>query len=321
MDKQWHMTTLALRAGIFLICLLVPLVFCACADGASTSQSSQSNQAETVTDTDNALSDGASFSYPKTLTLPDTSGKDVIDVSHVNDGYVCAHEKSEARLKFQVTKGDATYNYDLPADGTVTVYPINMGDGEYLFRIMQNTEGSNYIEIDRAEADVKLSSEFAPYLIPNVFCDYDENSACVKKARELAAGAKDEAQALEAVCTYVVKNVSYDNDKAAELSTSTGYVPDPDETLAEGKGVCFDYASLGAAMLRTLGIPVKIVTGYVSPGDLYHAWIMVYADGEWKTGEFSVSRDTWSRVDLTFASTGSTEFTGDGASYTDRYVY
>ena len=103
--------------------------------------------------------------------------------------------------------------------------------------------------------------------------------------------------------------------------TSTGYMPDPDETLAEGKGVCFDYASLGAAMLRSLGIPTKVVTGYVSPGDLYHAWIMVYADGEWMSGEFSVSKDTWSRVDLTFASTGSSEFTGDGGSYTDRYIY
>ena len=101
----------------------------------------------------------------------------------------------------------------------------------------------------------------------------------------------------------------------------TGYVPNPDDTLATGTGVCFDYASLGAAMLRSVGLPTKIITGYVTPGDLYHAWIMVYIDGSWHTGEFSVDSNSWSRVDLTFAASGSTEFTGDGTSYTDRYVY
>ena len=141
------------------------------------------------------------------------------------------------------------------------------------------------------------------------------------KARELTADVENQGQAVQRICEYVVENVSYDTPKARELSNATGYVPNPDETLASGTGVCFDYASLGAAMLRSLGFPAKIITGYVSPGDLYHAWIMVYVDGSWKTGTLSVSADEWSRVDLTFAAAGSTEFTGDGTSYTDRYVY
>ena len=141
------------------------------------------------------------------------------------------------------------------------------------------------------------------------------------KARELTADASNQGEAVQRVCEFVVDNVAYDTTKAATLENATGYVPNPDETLATGKGVCFDYASLGAAMLRSLGFPTKVVTGYVSPGDLYHAWIMVYVDGSWQTGEFAVSADEWSRVDLTFAASSSTEFTGDGASYTERYVY
>ena len=213
------------------------------------------------------------------------------------------------------------YNFDLPNDDAPTVYPVNMGNGSYLFRIMKNTDGNNYVEVESATADVTLTSEFAPFIIPNQFCDYDENSACVKKARELTADAENQGQAVQRLCEYVVQNVGYDTSKAEKLSTTTGYIPNPDETLASGTGVCFDYASLGAAMLRSQGFPTKIITGYVSPGDLYHAWIMVYVDGSWQTGEFSVSPDTWSRVDLTFAASGSTEFTGDGTSYTDRYVY
>ncbi len=270
----------------------------------------------------NAQPTGADFSQPATLSMPVVSADGpAIDISHVNDGYVVAHASSASRLKFQVRCGDMVYNYDLPNDDTPTVFPINMGDGSYLFRIMKNTDGNNYVETDSVEADVALVSEYAPFIIPNQFCDYDESSACVAKARELTAGAQNQGEAVQAICEYVVEHVSYDTGKAGELSTTTGYIPDPDATLASGTGVCFDYASLGAAMLRSEGFPTKIITGYVSPGDLYHAWIMVYVDGSWQTGEFSVRPDTWSRVDLTFAASGSTEFTGDGTSYTDRYVY
>ena len=75
-------------------------------------------------------------------------------------------------------------------------------------------------------------------------------------------------------------------------------------------------------MLRSMGFPTKIITGYVGSGDsIYHAWIMVYADGQWHTGMFAVDPKTWSRVDVTFAAAGASEFVGDGSAYTDRYVY
>lgn len=265
---------------------------------------------------------GAAFDPPGQLAMPivSTDSED-IDTSHLADGYVVAHLSSAARLKFQVVTDAMTYNYDLANDGTSAVFPLNMGDGTYRFRLMKNTSGNDYVEAESVESDVTLSSEFAPFVIPNQYCDYDEDSACVAKARELTKDVDNQGEAIKRVCEFVVEHVGYDTDKARELSNATGYIPNPDETLASGSGVCFDYASLGAAMLRSLGFPTKIITGYVSPGDLYHAWIMVYVDGSWKTGEFSVTADEWSRVDLTFAASGESEFTGDGASYTERYVY
>lgn len=75
-------------------------------------------------------------------------------------------------------------------------------------------------------------------------------------------------------------------------------------------------------MLRSVGIPAQIVTGYVSPDDFYHAWIMVYIDGTWHSIQFTVDPKTWSRVDLTLAATeGGNAYVGDGISYRDRYVY
>ncbi len=310
-NKALH-TCAALRAA--LVCALflgitgISLGLSSCGEGSTTS--------------------GAEFVAPSSITpaafnaeAAVSSGAASIDVSQVADGFVGAAATSQASLKFQINAGQYSANYDLPNDGTPIVCPLTFGDGSYTFRIMQNTSGNNYIELFSSQADVTLTSEFAPFLRPNVFCNFAESSACVAKARELVSSAATQADAVSAVCEWIVKNISYDDEKAASLKTVSGYVPDPDETLSSGSGICFDYASLGAAMLRSQGIPTKIVTGYVSPGDIYHAWIMVYIDGTWKSAQFSVEANTWSRVDLTFAAGGSTENVGNGKSYTDRYVY
>ena len=245
----------------------------------------------------------------------------LVDTSHSSDGYVGISATAESRLKVQVMSGDGTTNYDLSQDGTAIICPLTSGSGPYTVRVMQNTSGNNYVELYSTTFDASIEPETAPYLHPNVACNFSESSACVAKARELVASATNQGEAVQAICTWVVDNISYDSAKASQLQDATGYMPDPDSTLASGSGVCFDYASLGAAMLRSQGIATQIVTGYVSPDDIYHAWIMVYIDGTWISGQFSVNSDTWSRVDLTFAASGGGSNVGDGKSYTDRFVY
>lgn len=244
-----------------------------------------------------------------------------MDTSATSEGYVAASATSSSRLKFQVTCGGQSATYDLPQNGTAIVCPLTYGNGTYTFRVMQNTSGNNYVELYSTSATVSIANEFDPYLRPNVFCSYSESSACVAKARELVAGATNQGEAVKAICSYVVDNIKYDDAKAEKLKNATGYVPNPDDTLSSGTGICFDYASLGAAMLRSQGIPAQIVTGYVSPDNIYHAWIMVYIDGTWKSAQFKVDPNTWSRVDLTFAASSGNSNVGDGKNYTDRYVY
>ncbi len=244
-----------------------------------------------------------------------------IDVSSAADGYVCAKAKSSAKLKFQVTLGNQSYNYNLPGDGTPIVCPLNMGDGSYRFSILQNTSGNRYATLYSTQSQVEVDDKLAPYLIPSVFCPYTKKSSCVAKAAELTGDAQNQGDALQAIYNYVVSNIDYDKDKAAELAGGSGYIPDPDSTLASKKGICLDYASLVAAMLRSQGIPCKIVTGYVSTSDVYHAWNMVYIDGTWTTVDIDVESRTWTRLDPTLAAAGSLPTVGDGSSYTDRYQY
>ena len=295
-----------------LLCALVLLALSACGGGGGAKIALPSLGESTAT--------GADFVQPAEVWVPPAEAWG-IDTSGVYDGWVCASAESGARMKFQVVCGDMTYNYDLPNDGTPTLYPINMGDGYYQFRIMMNTEGNSYVEYYWADAYVELSSEFAPFLIPNQFCSYVPSSACVEKARELTNDATNQGEAVRNICEFVARNTSYDKAKAEKLANESGYVPNPDETLATGRGICFDYASLSAAMLRSMGLPAKVVTGYVGEENLYHAWIMVYVDGTWETAVFSVTPNNWSRCDVTFASTGATKYTGSGTSYTDRYTY
>lgn len=245
----------------------------------------------------------------------------LIDVSHATQGYVAASAHNESRLKLLVAKGDEKYGYDLPGDGTPVVAPLNMGDGTYEVSVMQNTSGNSYVPINSQTMDVALDSEFEPFLHPNVYCDYDESSACVAKANELTAGAQNEGDVLRSVYTWIADNISYDTAKAEQLADALGYVPDPDATLTEKKGICFDYVSLAAAMLRSQGIPTKIITGYVSPDNIYHAWNLVYLDGSWKSVRASVEANTWTRIDLTFAAGGETAYVGDARDYTDRFTY
>jgi len=178
-----------------------------------------------------------------------------------------------------------------------------------------------YSELFSVTADAALQDEFQPFLRPSAYVNYSADSACVRKAGELAAAAATEMDMVNAIYDYICGNITYDKDKAS--SVKSGYLPYPDETLQTGKGICFDYAALAAAMLRSQGVPTKMIFGYVAPKDLYHAWNMFYTDETgWVLVGFEAGADTWNRIDLTFAAGGAdAQFIGDGSNYSDLYFY
>ena len=248
------------------------------------------------------------------------NGEVSVDLSHTAEGYISLKADSDARLKLQVIKGDKEYLYDIVQE-KVQVFPLQCGDGTYTVKVMKNVEGSKYFELYSCQPDVKLESEQAPFLRPNQYADYSKTSKCVKKAAAMAGSAKNEEDFVRQVYEYICKNVTYDKKEAATVAK--GYIPDPDEVMDTGKGICFDYASLGASMLRSQGVPAKIIFGYVEPDDLYHAWNMFYTkEGGWKTVEFKVDPKKWNRIDLTFSANGAnSKFIGDGSNYMDVYEY
>lgn len=247
-----------------------------------------------------------------------------IDASNVDKGFVIIkNSTSQKRLKVQIIKDGSTYNYDLKNGGINEIYPLQLGDGSYKVRIMENTTGNKYIPLLEKVIDVKLSNSLSPFLLPNQYIMYGSDWKIVAKATELTKGKATEAEKIAAIYDYIIKNIKYDKNKANTVQS--GYLPNIDETLTSKKGICFDYAALMAGMLRSQGIPTRLIVGTVSPNDINHAWNEVYLkDKGWVSVKIQFEGSKWNRMDSTFASSGNSgieSFIGNGSNYTGLRLY
>ncbi len=216
--------------------------------------------------------------------MPDAPGKEtitadniVIDISNAADGYIVAsYTGTNKKPKLQISKtGSEPYLYDLNA-GKDEVFPLTEGSGQYQVTAYENLAGTEYVTIAADSMDVSLDDEKGPFLYPSQYVDFTQKSKAVALGQELAASAKDEIGIITNIYDYVVGNLQYDLEKAEKAAKGElpGYLPDIDETLRTGKGICFDYAAVMTAMLRSQGIPAQLQIGYAD--DIYHAWISVY---------------------------------------------
>jgi len=266
-----------LRKGFVWLLLFGFFSLSACA----ASQSAPPNVAGT------GLTDAQTETTETQLLLPEASATVVyadagvtIDASHTDQGYVMIRcEPSEKRLKARIATNAQTYYYDLPGGEAYSVFPLQMGDGTYTVRVMEQVESDLYAVRFGVELQVALADETVPFLYPNQYVWYDANTKTVQKAHELARGLTNHKEIANRFYEYVVSHMTYDTKKAK--SPPSGYLPNADDALDSGTGICFDYAALLAVMLRSEGIPTRMLIGTVTPENLYHAWNSVYLDGNW----------------------------------------
>lgn len=251
------------------------------------------------------------------------NGRATIDASNTSNGYVMIkYTGGQSRIKIQIAKS-TTYTYDLNARNTYEVFPFTEGNGTYSIKIFENVSGNQYAQVMSQNISVSLADEFAPFLTPNQYVNFSNGSAAVNKGAELAASAADEIGVVTNVYNYVINNITYDTAKAA--SVQSGYLPNVDQVLAQKTGICFDYAALMTAMLRSQDIPTKLVIGY--SGGLYHAWVNVYIDNiGWVDNFIYFDGHNWSLMDPTFASSGGQsesikQYIGNGSNYQAKYTY
>lgn len=247
---------------------------------------------------------------PVSLVLqPEASGEEIIDCeeaiidySNAAAGYVMVRYKvqTEKRLKVLLKGPTTTYSYNLPVEEWTT-FPLSDGDGHYQMGVYINVTGTKYASVLFGEFDVELSDEFAPFLRPNQYVNYVDAPNTVALGAQLTLGLEHPLEKVAAVYDHVVHNFSYDYEKAETVKS--GYLPDLDAVLEQQKGICFDYAALMTAMLRSQEVPCKLVVGYA--GDIYHSWISVWTEENgWIDGAIFFDGHQWKRMDPTFASSG-----------------
>ncbi len=248
----------------------------------------------------------------------------LVDTSHMADGYIAAsYQGPSPKVKLQITPpNDVTYTYDLTTDGTFHYFPLSDGDGEYSVGAYTNIEGTMYATAYAVDLQVKLADEFGPFLYPNQYVWFTKDTRAIGLAKDLAASSDSDLDVITVVYNWTVANITYDLEEAETVES--GYIPDVDEVMDTGKGICFDYASLMAAMLRSQGIPTRMEIGYA--GTAYHAWISTYIEDKgWVNGIIQFDGVDWSLMDPTFASSQTMknfeDFIGDGSNYRTVYNY
>ena len=265
------------------------------------------------------------------VLVPEASGVKVygnadasIDASNATEGYVMVKYTGDAakvRMLIETPAGN-TYNYLMALDGQYDVYPLSEGSGTYKIGVYENLHDDQYAAAFTQSVNVTLKDEYSMFLYPNAYVDFNANSEAVKKGLVLASGANSDLDVVRSVYHYVIKNVTYDYDKAATVQS--GYIPTVDETLATGKGICFDYASLMGAMLRSQGIPTRLEIGYA--GTEYHAWISVYTpETGWIDKIIQFDGNNWTLMDPTLGSYASSstvkKYLEDDNYYQLKYKY
>jgi transglutaminase-like putative cysteine protease len=118
-----------------------------------------------------------------------------------------------------------------------------------------------------------LPLDILPYLLPSRFVPSDRLANFA--IREFGAAPKGH-QRVSMICAWLYQNIEYRRGSSDAKTTAS-------ESLIQRAGVCRDFAHLGIAFCRALGIPARFVTCYawgLSPSD-FHAVFEAYLDGRW----------------------------------------
>lgn len=214
--------------------------------------------------------------------------EDWLGLKQLDHGVVVIRHDGEAdvKTKLMITKGQDKYTYELSADKPQEAFPLQMGNGEYKISILEQISGTRYKIVEEAAVMLQLTNDSKVFLNSVQNVNWSERDQAVQLAKKLTGSSQSDEEKVQAVYEYIIETIRY--DRALASSELTGYLPDNNRTISGQKGMCYDYASLFASMLRSIGIPTKLVMGTSEYVDVYHAWNEVYLNGQWVTIDTTV---------------------------------
>ena len=127
---------------------------------------------------------------------------------------------------------------------------------------------------ESGEADlVDLPAGVARYMYPSRYCESDK---LIRFARKEFGGLTCGHGMVVAICNWIHDHIEYESGATDELNSAA-------DCLITRAGVCRDFAHLGIAFARAMGIPARYGSAYVhdlSTPD-FHAFFEVWLDGRW----------------------------------------
>ena len=221
------------------------------------------------------------------LKLPEATGKKVqkdgkltIDCSNMDEGYIMVKaKKTSKKLRVRVSTAGAKLLYWLNGDGEYEVFPLQFGSGKYKVELFEHVQKKDYSKEGTIKLSAKMPDELSCFLYPNQYVWYNEDTACVKFADDLCKDMTDQGDIYKTVCTYVLQNFIYDYIKSVSVQSMSQQMPDIDYCWDNRMGICQDLSAMTCAMLRSQGIPARLMIGTVG-ANTYHAWVVAVVNGE-----------------------------------------
>ena len=210
-----------------------------------------------------------------------------IDVSNASRGYLAAKYTGENdKVKLIVAKNDDDIIYDIPRDKyeEYVVLPFHAGSGEYVISVWESMGGTMFKSVLEETEDIQLDNEAVTFLYPSLNVDFDEESLAVQTAAAIALSAKSDRELTNSIFNWIITTIEYDYDLENAIRAGMRYATDIDDVIIRQKGICLDYSTIMVAMLRSQGIPAKVVVGLVEyNGETLfpkHSWVSVYLEGD-----------------------------------------
>lgn len=129
-------------------------------------------------------------------------------------------------------------------------------------------------------AGPRARQRWAELLEPTEFVPVDET---VREAASALAAGRSPTATCDAIAEWVQGRLRYEPGTTSVSSTAL-------DALSQGSGVCQDFAHLTLALLRSVGIPSRYVSGYLHPSrdadvgvpveGQSHAWVEAWV-GDW----------------------------------------
>ena len=119
-----------------------------------------------------------------------------------------------------------------------------------------------------------LPDEVLPYLLASRYCDSEKLVAMATRTFDEMPKGYTRIKAIE---QWIYEQIQYESGSSDENTVAS-------DVLIQRAGVCRDFAHLGIAICRALGIAARMVVGYVDIENFspdFHAIFEAYLDGGW----------------------------------------